>query len=326
MIIASLAVSTFVPQATAIRFYLPICVTFTLHNRVLLANSRITTYSAEALGADNTHGRPSSSCGRLEQHLGAVESVDGVVPSATPSAIISAVDLPTKSGDGGGGEGVREETRRRGNNKSIDGRIGARVGGQPGDGPSRALGVGSTSTSDVAIRRASDTTGQATSGRRRARDRKDGKRRSVEHAIPGSGGGVETAFRSSAAATVVNGAEVGGKGGTREREKGDGLERTQPRQRVGVQSSFGSSGVADSALGVGGACDDREGRRRGLRATNEGGRGGTEDRKFRMQAGQSNTLVAVRLRPLLKHDREQVEVAKVGGLIGTTALDFCQDL
>ncbi|CAN0264841.1 unnamed protein product [Hapterophycus canaliculatus] len=38
---------------------------------------------------------------------------------------------------------------------------------------------------------------------------------------------------------------------------------------------------------------------------------GTQDRKFRMQAGQSNTLVAVRLRPLLKHDREHVEVAKV---------------
>ena len=30
-----------------------------------------------------------------------------------------------------------------------------------------------------------------------------------------------------------------------------------------------------------------------------------------MQAGQSNTLVAVRLRPLLNHDREHVEVAKV---------------
>ncbi|CAM9377804.1 unnamed protein product, partial [Discosporangium mesarthrocarpum] len=32
---------------------------------------------------------------------------------------------------------------------------------------------------------------------------------------------------------------------------------------------------------------------------------------FKMWAGQSNILVAVRLRPLLKHDREQVEVAKV---------------
>ena len=99
------------------------------------------------------------------------------------------------------------------------------------------------------------------------------------------------------------------------RGKADGGGRTRPR-RVASQVSFGSStGEGGGGGGDGSYGGDRGGAGGGRRAEagERSGRseGGTEDHKFRMQAGQSNTLVAVRLRPLLKHDREQVEVAKV---------------
>lgn len=80
-------------------------------------------------------------------------------------------------------------------------------------------------------------------------------------------------------------------------------------RRAASQVSFAPPAVEGIGDGVGesGKCiDSNKGRRE-----NEDETG---DCKFRMHAGQSNILVSVRLRPLLKHDRDHVEVVKVCGL------------
>lgn len=131
---------------------------------------------------------------------------------------------------------------------------------------------------------------------RRPRQRIGGKRWSAEQVLLGAG--------SSAA--------MGGRG------KIDG-RKTRPRQRAGSQPGFSSTVDDGDGAGGGDTGDRGNGDLGGERRAPGAGRGGraegchtgTADHKFRMQAGQSNTLVAVRLRPLLKHDREQVEVAKV---------------
>lgn len=148
--------------------------------------------------------------------------------------------------------------------------------------------------------------GSSGSGRP-TRHRRGGKRWSTEQVLP-------------VGATGSSGV-AGGRGRT-----DGGSRKTQPRQRGRAQAGLlGPSGAyAGSDGGGGGYAGDRRGRDggeearvRAVRGGGEEGRGaverraGTDDRKFRMQAGQSNTLVAVRLRPLSKHDREQVEVAKV---------------
>lgn len=187
------------------------------------------------------------------------------------------------SGRGAGGEGKANGAAPTDTSRAFKG------------GSSSGAGFGSSGSRTVAVddqhhlhaRRSSDA-GQRSVGRRRVRgDRKGGGRRRSADVSPGQTVGAESNNSGLA------------KGGRAGRGKADGA-RTRPRQ-VAPQISFGGSGG-----------DRRGGDRRG-EAGDKAGRAdnGTADNKFRMQAGQSNILVAVRLRPLLKHDREHVEVAKV---------------
>lgn len=150
----------------------------------------------------------------------------------------------------------------------------------------------------LSARRTSDAGYQQVSGRR-VRDRKGGGRR---RSAPEHAPSVQTTGADHNLAKVGTGGD-GKAGGS----------KTKPR-RTTSQISFGSS-IADAGSGGGGS--DRRGVERGGEAVKKADRAdiGTQDRKFRMQAGQSNTLVAVRLRPLLNHDREHVEVAKVFALL-----------
>lgn len=158
--------------------------------------------------------------------------------------------------------------------------------------------------------------GQHSVGGRRARDRKgDRGRRSVDciPAIPT--GGTDSSSSLSKGVGAGRGRTDGG---------------TTRARRAAPPISFGSSTTEGSTAGADrgkdrGSRGGKRGRERGGESGNKAGRAeeSTQDNKFRMQAGQSNTLVAVRLRPLLKHDREQVEVAKVSpenGPISTIAL------
>lgn len=146
-------------------------------------------------------------------------------------------------------------------------------------------------------KRTSDARQQVVGGRR-ARDRKGGgRRRSV--AEVGQTVGAEGNNGSLA------------RGGGVVRGNADGVKE-RPR-RVSSQLSFGSSVTEGGGGGGAAGGGNRRGGQRGGEVGENARRArlGTQDNKFRMQAGQSNTLVAVRLRPLLKHDREHVEVAKV---------------
>lgn len=211
----------------------------------------------------------------------------------------SALDGPSR------GVGVAGGTRNIGapsdNSRSFRGGGGDAIGLGQGSSASRA--VDEQQPPPPATRRPSDA-GQVIGGRRARERRGGGRKRSTSDLIAAAttaGGGTDATAGSV-------------KGGTG-RGKGEG-GRTRPR-RASSQVSFGSStgeggGGGDGCFGG----DHRAGG--GVRRGEAGERGGrtesgTEDHKFRMQAGQSNTLVAVRLRPLLKHDREQVEVAKVSG-------------
>lgn len=155
-----------------------------------------------------------------------------------------------------------------------------------GGGAGFGASTGRTIIDQSPARRASDA-GQAI-GARKTRDRKSGCRRHTSTDFVGG----PTAGAESSGSTK----------GVAARGKVDGC-KTQAR-RVGSHVSFATS----ITEGSGGGEDDPGGV-----AENKKGRieNGTADQTFRMQAGQSNTLVAVRLRPLLKHDREHVEVAKV---------------
>lgn len=265
-------------------------------------------------GAANTEqSRPSSSGGRLEQHLGAVDSAEiPSLPVMVPSApaVSRAVGFPA-----GPRIGTITSVAAKNAREALDGpgrgnggrNYGTQADSSRSFGGGSDAGLGSSATSRTVdeqpplIRRPSDV-GQAIGGRR-ARDRKGGggRKRSTSDFV----GGVTAGTDATAGPTK------GGAG----RGKADGGGKTRPR-RVASQVSFGSS-TGEGGGGGGDGCyvGDRGGAGGGRRGEvgERAGRseGGTEDHKFRMQAGQSNTLVAVRLRPLLKHDREQVEVAKV---------------
>lgn len=152
--------------------------------------------------------------------------------------------------------------------------------------------------------RKSSDAGQQPVGGRRARDRKGDSRRRSADFIPAISVGAD----SSSSSSLSKGVGMG-------RGKADG--GTTRARRAAPPTSFGSS-TTEGGTGADRGKDrgnggDRRGRERGGESGNKAGgaENSTQDSKFRMQAGQSNTLVAVRLRPLLKHDREHMEVAKV---------------
>lgn len=272
---------------------------------------------------DTEQSRPSSSGGRLEQHLGAVESVELSSPAA---ALVPSVPVASRSIGFPAGPRVTAAAVPTANHSRIARGVpvegsGRGVGGEgkangvtPTDiprafkgGSSGGASFGSSSSRPVVVdeqqqlhaKKASDT-GQRSVGRRRVRDRKGGGRRRSTDISPAQSVGAESNSSSLA------------KGGRAGRGKADGA-RTRPRQ-MAPQVSFGGSGG-------GGSGGDRGGGDRGEEAGDKAGQAdtGVEANKFRMQAGQSNILVAVRLRPLLKHDREHVEVAKVCTDIGQVA-------
>ena len=247
---------------------------------------------------ETEYSRPSSSGGRLEQHLGPVELVDkrSVADIIPPSPIIPrGVGFPDGSQvtnvsaiqsqlGGGGAEG----SGRAEDKEMIYGYL------DNSCPPNVCSGTGSAYFSiravddDPSLRRISDVEPVATG--RRARGRKGGgKRRSVDFVV---------------GQFVGTNADNMSKAGLR-RPKGDRV-KTKSR-RTAPQVSFVSAAAEGNGGNVGTGC----------RNPKVGYGGGvtedkTEDHKFRMQAGQSNTLVAVRLRPLLKHERDLVEVVKVG--------------
>lgn len=291
------------------------------------------------------HSRPSSSGGRLEQHLGAVESssVDpssastldpkttipaspGVIyPSSGPRIITTAVvaagvfsSMTTKtedaSGRGGGGtKSLGGQGDNSGSKRALQGVSGGAGGGGGGGGPgggpggSTGAGFGSSASRDLVdepqvVMTLSDATQkQHAAVGRKARDRR------------ASGGGSNR--RRASADLVLSGQAATGTDSSAKGGAGRGkVEAGRTRARRAVSHVSFSSSLAAEGGGGGGGGDDR-GRESGAELGARGGRRpsekDTEDHKFRMQAGQSNTLVAVRLRPLLKHDREHVEVAKV---------------
>eukprot|EP00752_Nemacystus_decipiens_P009634 g8607.t2 len=275
---------------------------------------------------DFEQSRPSSSGGRLEQHLGAVESVDipsraaGLVPSAPiasrtlgfPAGPRVAAVTVTPAAESRNARGAPIEDSGRGAGGGGGG--GARVNGAAPTENVRAFkGGNSTGASfcssgsrtvvddHINARRSSDAGQQSISGRR-ARDRKgDGRRRSAD-CIPAISTGAD-----SSSGSLSKGVGAG-------RGKTDGgTTRRRAAEPISLGSSIAEGGTAGNRgkdRGSGGG--DRRGRERGEEFGKKAGADkSTEDNKFRMQAGQSNTLVAVRLRPLLKHDREHVEVAKL---------------
>lgn len=260
-------------------------------------------------GGDTEQGRPSSSGGRLEQHLGAVESVDIPSPASTlvPSAPVASRiavapaalsrnirGVPIEgSGRGTGGGGKFSGAAQPDGLRAFKG--GSSNGASFGSSGSRVIAEDQYTLN---TRKPSDA-GQQSVGGRRVGDRKGGGRRRSADFVPVLAVGAESNSNS-----LTRGPGAG-------RKKADG-GKTRPR-RAAPQVSFGSSMTDGGSGGDRGGGGGRRARERGGEARDKAGRGetGPQDNKFRMQAGQSNTLVAVRLRPLLKHDREQVEVAKV---------------
>ncbi|CAM9483359.1 unnamed protein product [Ectocarpus sp. 4 AP-2014] len=266
---------------------------------------------------DAEQSRPSSSGGRLEQHLGAVESVDMPPPAAAlvPSIPVASRTLGFPTGPRATAEAVtpaRINADARGERDvQGGGRAGGRDSGAAPTEHTRAFKGGSSGGASfgspgsravvdeqyhLPTKRTSDARQQVVGGRR-ARDRKGGGRQ-----------------RSVAEVGQTVGAEGNSgnlaRGGGVVRGNADGVKE-RPR-RVSSQLSFGSSVAEGGGGGAAGGGNRRGGQRGGeVGEIARRARLGTQDNKFRMQAGQSNTLVAVRLRPLLKHDREHVEVAKV---------------
>lgn len=299
---------------------------------------------AGGANADAEPSRPSSSGGRLQQHLGAVEYVDmtsSTTAASSKTSLSGAVGLPGKVTQCGSKKvatglsnrhgadvvvgtldiGLTPASGRRkgcaasslyGNNSRIH--KGGNNGGIHGRlGFASSMGKGTTTVDDGADhlrqqppppRRSLDASGQPSLEGRRARDRKGGgsRRRSAEDVHFGGSGpqaGEGThAFGTTSVKSSTKGAHIG-------RGKTDGSKPSRP-QRASSRVSFGSS-IADGGRSYGYDRSSETGGDRGAR-----GQGCTHDNKFRSKAGHSNTLVAVRLRPLLKHDREHVEVAKVG--------------
>lgn len=278
--------------------------------------ARSLTYAG---AGDTEQSRPSSSGGRLEQHLGAVESVELASPAAAlvPSVPVASRSIGFPAGPQVAAAAVPPATHSRntrgvpveGSVRSVAGEgktIGATTtdfsrafkgggnnsGASFGSSGSRTVVVDEQQHHHLHARKASDA-GQHSVGRRRVRDRKGGGGRRSTDISPGRMVGAES-----------NNSSLAKGGRTGRRGKADGA-RTRPRQAA-PQGSIGGNGVCGSS-------GDRGGGDRGGEAGDKAGRAdnGAEANKFRMQAGQSNILVAVRLRPLLKHDREHVEVAKV---------------
>eukprot|EP00903_Cladosiphon_okamuranus_P015604 g14408.t1 len=277
---------------------------------------------------DVEQSRPSSSGGRLEQHLGAVESVDIPPPAAAlvPSAPIASRTIGFPAGPrvatvtvapaavsrhargapiegsvrDAGGAGVRARGAAQAEN------VRAFKGGSSTGANFCSSGSRTTVIDDhyhAHARRSSDA-GQHSVGGRRARDRKGDSRKRSADCIPAlPAGGAESSSSISKGVGAVRG-------------KADG---STTRARRGPPTiSFGSSTAEAGTAGADrgkdrGSGGEKGGRERGVESGKKAGRAekSTQDNKFRMQAGQSNTLVAVRLRPLLKHDRQHVEVAKV---------------
>lgn len=281
------------------------------------------------------YSRPSSSGGRLEQHLGAVESssVDPsspsilgptrsipasqkvIYPASGPrigSTAVAAASgsspMAPKTGDtsgrGGGG------TRSLGAPGDSNGSTRAFKGGAGAGGSSTSAGFGSSASravlgeqqAVVSLFEAAQQQQQHTAVGRKTRDRRAGggsNRRRVPTDL----------VICSAIGQATTGTDIGAKGGAGRGKVDTGGTRAR---RAVSQVSLNSSSAVE---GGGGGGDDRGGEfgaGLGVRRGRRPNKNDTEDHKFRMQAGQSNTLVAVRLRPLLNHDREHVEVAKVG--------------
>lgn len=274
---------------------------------------------------DVEQSRPSSSGGRLEQHLGAVESVDTPSPAAAlvPSAPVASRTVGFPAGPrvaavtvapAVGSRHVRD-TPIESSGRGAGGEGGFKVNGVAPTENLRAFKGGSSSGANFCssgsrtvvddhyhIRKVSDA-GQQSVGGRRVRDRKGNSRRRSADGTPAISTGADSSTNS-----LSKGVGAG-------RGKADG--GTTRARRAAAPISFGSS-IAEGGTGADrgkyrGSGGGRRGGERGGEAGNKAGRAekSTQDNKFRMQAGQSNTLVAVRLRPLLKHDREHVEVAKV---------------
>lgn len=282
------------------------------------------------------YSRPSSSGGRLEQHLGAVESSSVVPPSPSTLGLARSVPAPqgvmypvsgsrigptavaaaggsslmgpksgVASGQGGG------DTRSLGAPGDSNDSTRAFKGGTGAGGSNASAGFGpSASRMILGEQQAAAILSEATHQQHAAMGRKPRDR--------GAGGGSNRRraptdpVTSTGSGQATTGADVGAKGGAG-RGKID-ARRTRARRAVSQVSFSSSSAVEGGGGSGGGGGDDRGGEfggRVGVRRGRRPNENDTEDNKFRMQAGQSNTLVAVRLRPLLKHDREHVEVAKV---------------
>ena len=288
-------------------------------------HATLCTYELRTGAGDVEQSRPSSSGGRLEQHLGAVESVDIPSPAA---ALVPSAPVASRIGFPAGPRVAAVTVAPAAANRHARGALvegsgrgaggGVRANGAAPTENARAFKGGnstganfSSSGSRTAVddhyhvnaRRSSDA-GQQSVGGRRARGRNGESRRRSSDGIPAISSGAD-----STGSSLSKGAGAGrGKadaGATRAR-------RAAPPISFGSAVSEGGTG-ADRGKDRGSGGGDRRGRERGGESGNKAGRAekSTQDNRFRMQAGQSNTLVAVRLRPLLNHDREHVEVAKV---------------
>lgn len=242
---------------------------------------------------ETDHNRPSSSGGRLEQHLGDVESVDkSSVTDIEPSSPI----IPM-------GVGLHGASRVTNKTSMLSPRFGCGGTGRgdvdriatPSGKPctfrgSNVAGSVSSNTRTVdhqpPLRRVSDAV-HLTTGRSDRERMGGGRRRSLAFiGGPFVGSHIE---------------DLSKKDFPRPKR-----EDAKTSRRAASQVSFAPPAVEGIGDGVGEGCKGVESKKGRRESEDE-----TGDYKFRMHAGQSNILVSVRLRPLLKHDRDHVEVVKV---------------
>lgn len=246
---------------------------------------------------ETDYNRPSSSGGRLEQHLGAVESVH---KSSVTDIEPSSPTIPT-------GIGLLGASRVTNASSVLSSQFGSGSTGGAGRGGVDRIAAPSGKAcafrgDDVAgsvssntrttvddqppLRRASDAV-QLTTGRSDRERMAGGRRRSLDF-IGGPFVGTHIGNLSK-------------KGFPRPKR-----EDSRTSRRAASQVSFAPPVVEGNGDSVAEGCKDIESKKGRRESEDE-----TGDYEFRMHAGQSNILVSVRLRPLLKHDRDHVEVVKV---------------
>lgn len=243
---------------------------------------------------DADAGRPSSSGGRLEQHLGAVESINASA-SEELSRILgieegSAMDTPEateSTSDVGEVESVYSNARGKIKAAFHTSHHASMIEDDVDSGGSRIratcarLDGESVTKADI---------GGHHPGARAPFDRRRGRRRSVE---------VTTGRRSTLPSDLSKGTMGRGK-----------IDVTKaPRTQVMSRAPVVSTAINCRNQGKTRVPTQSSGSR--VEGKGPAHKDAVEDHKLRIQAGQSNTLVAVRIRPLLKDDREQVEIAKV---------------